>query len=423
MKIRLGMARFTVWMIFFCFPFCLSGQVPRLETQTSSQTRPSDRQSIEVLIPSNNGVLQWHDVATSLGEALKLDSESVQNILPRGQLDLRSDTVLLVLMGINLAAGESISFEVVCDGQNRDSLCVRCDRNLLGKRSETTRRSASIQIDDDWPSRSVGNPVVIFLHGLRGDAAAFDPFREFLRKAGYATAAASYDDDESIAESARQVSIAAEQIFGSNAIEPSLALVGHSMGGLVARQWAEDPDLHGQRISKLITIGTPHAGSNWASLPPLLDLFSDGEFDHSDLLDVIVHQPSAAGLRDLKPDSDFLSQLAACSRRDDVAYTVIVGTGSPVTDGQVVQLRETLRGLDREGSVLRLLRPRIQPLMESFDELIQGKGDGIVSVRRAMIPDVDDTVLVDASHFEMIRPIPGQTEHSIWKIVLDRLAR
>lgn len=58
------------------------------------------------------------------------------------------------------------------------------------------------------------------------------------------------------------------------------------MGGLMAREWTENRALKGDRIAGLITVGTPHGGSNWATLPPLLDLFDEGRLDASRLADV-----------------------------------------------------------------------------------------------------------------------------------------
>jgi pimeloyl-ACP methyl ester carboxylesterase len=400
----------------FFFSSTLIAQLP------DSRIRRTDPSHIEVVIPAVDGTIQWQDVATAVADELKLDPRSVQQLMPHGKLDLRSDTVLLALMGINLAADDAISFSLIRDDQNRSSLRVRCNRTMLGKlKRRQQTRGAEISLDDDWRERSKDLPLVICIHGLQSQSDVFDEFRQHLRSKGYATAAVSYNPDQSIADSAAQSSLFAKQLFAFSETEPRLALVGHSMGGLVAREWTENEALSDQRIAALITIGTPHGGSNWASLPPLLDLFTAGDFDASDLVDVILHQPSALGLRDLIPGSEFLQRMAARPSRKDVAYTCIVGTGSPVSDDQATQLRDALRRLDRDGSVVRLIRPRIRPLLESFDELAGGKGDGVVAADRATIKGQDDVVRIDLSHFEMIRPIDGRSDHPIWHIVTERL--
>lgn len=387
-----------------------------------SGIRRTDSNHIELLIPAVEGTIQWRDVASAVADELKLDARSVQRLMPHGQLDLRSDAILLMLMGINLAAGDDISFKLARDDQSRVSLCVRCNRKMFGTlKAKQETRSAGISLDEDWRERSADRPLVICFHGLQSHSDVFDAFRSYVRSKGYATAAASYDYNRSITDSAAQLSQIAKQLFGESETEPRLALVGHSMGGLVAREWTENESLSDQRIAALITIGTPHGGSNWASLPPLLDLFTSGDFDSNDLVDVILHQPSAPGLRDLIPESEFLQQMSSRPRRRDVAYTCIVGTGSPVDDAQTTQIREALRRLDRDGSVVRLIRPRIQPLMQSFDEMSRGKGDGVVAAERASIQGQQDVVSVNISHFEMIRPIAGRSDHPVWPIVTERL--
>lgn len=422
--------RFT---FFHCFLVLLissssvSGQVRDQDADRSKSQPPSTPQAatkqriIEVVIPSKDGAIRWSDVAKSIGSALQLDPQSISQMLPAGQLDVHSDAVLLVLLGINLASGDAISFDLIRDDQNRGSLRVQLDRNLLGTLPETTKQQTRIDIDQDWRSRSFRKPIVVFLHGLKSDAVAFDSFRKFVRKSGYATAGVSYDYELPIAQTAQRLSTLADETFSDDSGKPKLVLVGHSMGGLVAREWTENHDLNDKRIIRLVTLGTPHSGSNWASLPPLLDLFTGKDFDVSDLIDVILHQPSAAGLRDLVPESEFLNELNSRPRRSDVAYTTIVGLGSPVDDEQVAELRRVLRSVDQDGSVVRLIRPRIRPLMESFDELSRGKGDGVVAASHATIPGVDDSVEVDLSHFDMVGPISQSEPNPVWTIVLDRL--
>ncbi len=113
---------------------------------------PTDANQIEVVIPAVDGTIQWQDVATAVADELKLDPKSVQQLMPPGQLDLHSDTVLLAIMGINLAAGDAISFSLTRDDQNRSSLCVRCNRKTVRQRRNPAGdgHEAGISLDDDW---------------------------------------------------------------------------------------------------------------------------------------------------------------------------------------------------------------------------------------------------------------------------------
>ncbi len=310
---------------------------------------------------------------------------------------------------------------MVRDEDGDPALRVRCDRNAVRfLTSKHQAEAAEIELDEDSFPRSDNRPVVICLHGMKSDSEKFDAFRAFLRRSGYATAAGRYDDHQSIRKSSRQLAQVAAGVFGE-ARPPKLVLVGHSMGGLVAREWTENPALDNKQIVGLITAGTPHTGSNWASMPPLLDLFAEGKLAASDVVDVLLHQPSAPGMRELAPDSEFLNELNSRPRRPDVRYTTIVGTRSPVSEAQISRLRTTLQRIRDKSPTLRLLSPRIKPLLQSFDELARGKGDGVVAAERATIDGIDDVVPVDVSHGDYFRPPPGNQKQPVWETILARL--
>lgn len=379
---------------------------------------------IEVIVPTIDSTLVWTDVAASLAQSLTLDAPTLERMLPTGSLDLRSPTTLLVLFGIDMAMGDAVAIRMVNDAAGQPSLSFRCDRRLMQNMAPQKRpaKPAGISIDDDWKTRTADKPLMMFFHGLKSHPSKFDDLRIFMREAGFATAAVSYDDHQSIRDSAAQINQIAGELFTPPS-QPKLVLVGHSMGGLVAREWTENPKLRSNQIAALITVGTPHRGSNWASLPPLLDLFAEGSVDSSDLVDVLLHKPSAPGMRELAPESQFLTEMAARPRQPNVQYTTIIGTGSPVTEVEVSKLRSTLQRLDQEGSMLRLIRPRIQPLLQSFDELARGRGDGIVAVDRASIRGVDDVVKVERSHIDLISPPKACTQQPVWQAILKRVKR
>ncbi len=378
---------------------------------------------IELVIPTKDGRIVWKDVAASLAESLKLDAATVEKIFPTGSLDLDSRATVLALMGIDIALGDAVSISLVRDQAGDPALRLRCDRNAIRfLSSKHEAQPAAMDLDEDWKNRSVDRPLVICLHGMRSDQHRFDDFRAFLRETGHATAAVRYDDRQSIVTSAQQMSELAKACFAPPH-QPELVLVGHSMGGLVAREWTENAELNNAKVIGLITAGTPHRGSNWASLPPLLGMFADRKLDASDIVDVLLHQPSSSGMRQLAPESEFLTRLQSRPRRPDVRYTTIVGTDSPITEQQVAKLRQALLQLNDKSTTLRLLQPRIKPLLSSFDELADGKGDGIVAVERATIEGVDDVVLVNVTHIDLFRRPLGERQQPVWNAIEQRLQR
>jgi pimeloyl-ACP methyl ester carboxylesterase len=306
-------------------------------------------------------------------------------------------------------------------------LSIRCEESLLQVADEPALRvGVTIHHDADWLDSASMRPVVLFLHGLTGKSEVFDSMREEIRSRGYRTASIGYDSQQPLSVTARQVSEAVAAKLAASSCEPELVLVGHSMGGLIAREWTNNPSLQNASITALITIGTPHQGSAWATLPPLLNLFANGDFGVGDVSDLILHTPSRPELRDIAPGSEFLISLNSRLPRHDVRYTSIIGTGSPVDESTVQAIQKTFQQLESCDGFVRLIRPRIGPLMDGFDELARGRGDGIVAANKAAMESSKDVVMVELSHFELIRPI-AQTlfaedkAHPVWDLVIDRL--
>ena len=81
----------------------------------------------------------------------------------------------------------------------------------------------------------------------------------------------NYPDDQPIAASAAQLS---RDLKGIQSSQPQrrIALVAHSMGGLVCRMVVEDPNLDPGNVSHLIMVATPNQGSLLARFAFGMDL-------------------------------------------------------------------------------------------------------------------------------------------------------
>ncbi|WP_449242818.1 alpha/beta fold hydrolase [Desulfovibrio sp.] len=113
--------------------------------------------------------------------------------------------------------------------------------------------------------RRAGGPVVLLVHGLYHNRAAWILFRRRLARAGYANArffsysSFTRDFDGLRRElSERILDLAAEG-------DAPVALIGHSLGGLLLRAAVCDERLRG-RAACLLTLGSPHRGSTLAHL-------------------------------------------------------------------------------------------------------------------------------------------------------------
>jgi triacylglycerol lipase len=113
-----------------------------------------------------------------------------------------------------------------------------------------------------------GQPIIVLMHGYLCNRGFWWWLRRHLQRASMSVATITleppFGDIEAFAE---QLDRCLCGLPGAG--EASLMLVGHSMGGLVARAYLRR---HGPgRVAKLITLGTPHHGSRSARLGPGVD--------------------------------------------------------------------------------------------------------------------------------------------------------
>ncbi len=146
---------------------------------------------------------------------------------------------------------------------------------------------------------AAGRPVVL-VHGIGDNRSAFTLLRRTLRRRGFGRITTvnysplTSDVRKAAAELARHV----ERVCQQSGYE-QVFVVGHSLGGLIARYYAQC--LGGDsRVSTLVTLGSPHAGSQLARLAPVLVS------------------------RQLRPNSELMRELAGparCSTRFVAVYS------------------------------------------------------------------------------------------------------
>lgn len=154
---------------------------------------------------------------------------------------------------------------------------------LLGLTMLAPRRPPVAPLPED------GFRPVIFIHGLGGHRGNFLPARLFLRLYGrtrtYAVGFKPEGDPDGLAAELRRF---VHDVCEVNGLGPDaqVDLVGHSLGGLLARLAIED-DATRVRVATIVTMGTPHGGTHAA------------RFAYT------------AMLRALRPDSELLRRLAS----------------------------------------------------------------------------------------------------------------
>lgn len=118
------------------------------------------------------------------------------------------------------------------------------------------RRPRSVQGDSDR--------VVVLVHGWGAAGAVFEPMRREIERAlGVPTLDFTYGSMSSFPSITGELASVLDRVAGGRRID----LVGHSLGGLVARWYVQE--LGGARhVDRIVTLATPHAGTASARIAP-----------------------------------------------------------------------------------------------------------------------------------------------------------
>lgn len=126
----------------------------------------------------------------------------------------------------------------------------------------------SIQIDSK-------SPVTVLVHGCTGSAGRFRSLAQLYAFHGQQAICFSYDDRDSLIYSAEKLATAVSDLADATNNQ-SISIIGHSMGGLIARKAVEENFQKSNSLSnknlELVTISAPLAGiktANHCGITPL----------------------------------------------------------------------------------------------------------------------------------------------------------
>jgi pimeloyl-ACP methyl ester carboxylesterase len=184
---------------------------------------------------------------------------------------------------------QGIGQEVVLSTTRQGSAMIGALNGLIGDRLERSRSAlhepASVRVDGEAvaieeSSLSTAFPdatprLVVFLHGLMGTefywelggAHPGDTYGARLASdLGYTPVYLRYNTGLHVSENGRSVAALLEELVGAWPVEvQEVALVGHSMGGLIARsachQGSESGQRWTERVRHMVSLGTPHLGA------------------------------------------------------------------------------------------------------------------------------------------------------------------
>jgi pimeloyl-ACP methyl ester carboxylesterase len=116
------------------------------------------------------------------------------------------------------------------------------------------------------PRAKAGDDVVILIHGFLASAGVFRPMRARLERDAHALVATfTHPPGRSVRRIARQL----ERLVGRIPRGVRIHLVGHSLGGVVARWFVQELGGH-SRVEQTISLASPFGGTGVARALPLL---------------------------------------------------------------------------------------------------------------------------------------------------------
>lgn len=175
----------------------------------------------------------------------------------------------------------------------------------------------SVKLTDGEMVIEIVRPPVLFVHGLNDTGACFAKFTSYLQNRNLYYPFQLYRCDysstntSSFASNANVVENGLIKLFFNcyqeGYIGSKANIIGHSMGGLLSRVYLQNKSHNG--VNRLITLNTPHFGSQGASLI-INDVFP---YTFADLGSVIFKEQRAKAVVDLMVNSDAMKQLAFSS--------------------------------------------------------------------------------------------------------------
>ena len=248
---------------------------------------------------------------------------------------------------------------------------------------------------------------VILVHGLDDPGLIWRDLAPALAGQGFRVFIMSYPNDQPIRDSAKFFFRELEEFAAREGSAP-VAIIAHSMGGLVTREMSPCPALgyagaeeagRVPPLSHFIMIGTPNHGSVFSRLRLLTELRDQmvvgAERGFHWLRPIVDGLGEAAG--DLYPGSEFLTTLNSRPLPNAGRMLAIAGVMSPYPPEEAAR-----KGW---GDV------QPPPNLEAFAAKMADRvGDGLVPVESVRLPGVP-LVQVRGTHVTIIRNLGGKRGH------------
>jgi pimeloyl-ACP methyl ester carboxylesterase len=285
-------------------------------------------------------------------------------------------------------------------------------------------RTPGLALEPEWKAAPAEKPLVIVVHGFYSNRDRAERLLVGVIEEGYPVGRFEYASDRPLEESAKLLADELRRVAEEQP-ERRIALVTHSMGGIVARAVIEDADLDPGNVTQLVMIAPPNHGSALADVGYGVEPTPDADvvegrvaarFGRAALVKLI----GPAG-EQLRTDSAYLARLNCRPRNPEVRYTIFLGTKAPLTEDGFAFTQVAAETSERRWRWTRWVGAATRSRLASLEELQDGKGDGVVSVASGRLEGVDDVALLHFHHTEPLWDPDDEAVVQLYDEVLKRL--
>jgi pimeloyl-ACP methyl ester carboxylesterase len=281
-----------------------------------------------------------------------------------------------------------------------------------------------LRLDEGWERAPAEQGVVILVHGFNSTPAQNVALMKPICEAEFPCGTFAYPNDHTISSSAQLLSSELRR-FKAQYPGRKIILVCHSMGSLVARTCLEDPRYDPGNVTRLIMIAPPTHGSMIAHFAVGTDVWEHwiarrkgGPWRR--VRDSIIDGLGEAA-DDLCPGSDFLQELNSRPLNPNLRYSVLLGTGARIEEEQLAWIRESICEKLRTLPGGDCGAQRLAEILDDMDELVVGKGDGVVAVKRGRMDGVSDTLVLPFGHLAVTGQPHNRVLREVQRAVLERV--
>lgn len=275
-----------------------------------------------------------------------------------------------------------------------------------------------------WNPASVRQRVIL-VHGFGSNANSLSPLANQLASDGLAVASFQYESHRGVLTAAKRLGVTLDDVAKAYPND-KIAIVTHSMGGLVARWLIEQSDSPPTNVNRLLMVAPPNAGSALALLSAASlvqrggasESLSPNQQQQIVQLDTQFSTMLGVGGGDLRPDSEVLQKLAQPSIPSNIQYSVLAGNDGPMpaqTAGMGLALKlaaAVAMPKNRDQTAQAPVNdakqgPNTEKMMTvagnwlefaGQPEWVSGQGDGVVSVQSTRLVGVTDHQVLPFRH-------------------------